>query len=232
MKRVIVAAALLGSACTTIVGSGREMEDERSVASFQSVRVANGLKATVIIGEAQSVVVKGDDNIVPELQTVVEGGALIVKMPDRVTFSSSIGVGVTVTVPSLTGLQASGGSVVTASEIEAERFSLTASGGSVVSYTGTSNRLEVDASGGSVLTLVGETDELVLSSSGGSVHKGKALDSRIAEVSASGGSSLTLAISERLKLSLSGGSVLRVKGRPEVTTSSLSGGSTFQMGVQ
>src|SRR5688572_26470236 len=91
---------LLGTGCDTINGSGVSAEERRDVAPFRHVHVKAGLHADVRPGP-QSVVVFGDDNIVPHVVTRVSGSVLTIE-PER-DFDPVVPLSIAVSAPELSG---------------------------------------------------------------------------------------------------------------------------------
>jgi hypothetical protein len=75
-----VAIAVLGAlaACSTYVnGNGEYLEESREVEPFVGIAVDLGIEATVEVGSERSVRISGDANLVPDIETQVEGGILV-----------------------------------------------------------------------------------------------------------------------------------------------------------
>jgi hypothetical protein len=115
-------ALLLQPALAATHGSGRSATETRSVAEFQAVELAGAMDLTVRQGAQQSVQVQADDNLLPLLETVVEstshGATLQLRWKKGQSLSMRSKVVVTVVVPKLTALVASG-----AGDIHLESFS-------------------------------------------------------------------------------------------------------------
>jgi len=108
MKRTLVPLALLlplAAGCVVDVqGSGIPREEARFTADFRRIEARDTLHAQVIAGVAPSVIVHGDDNIVPIIRTDVIDGRLIIDAD--LSYASSLDVGVLVTVPDVDAVTA------------------------------------------------------------------------------------------------------------------------------
>lgn len=168
---IVAAAALAALAgCHSFVeGNGVYFEEDRTggLAAFVGLRVEDGIQGKLAVGSPARVVVSGDSNIVKSISTAVVGlgdgstSVLQVKV-DLDNFTPRLPLSVTVTVPEVRYLSASG-----ASRIEASGAS-----------TAPGIALQAVASDGSNLTLAGpggESLEVVLS---GGPHGGATLDAR------------------------------------------------------
>lgn len=115
----LIAPALLGLAllapeaqADTVRGSGKAASEQRNVAEFQAIGLSGSMDLTVRQGATQSVQVEADDNLLPLLETVVEtgsnGATLQVRWAKGKSLYTRSKVHVTVVVPKLTALAASG----------------------------------------------------------------------------------------------------------------------------
>ena len=98
------------------------------------------------------------------------------------------------------------------------------SGGSDVKLSLTAKTLTSVASGGSNVALSGRVERQTVRVSGGSDYNGFSLQSTTADVSASGGSNVSVSVDGEISSSASGGSYVRYKGTARMTRASHSGG--------
>lgn len=105
-----------------VTGSGKTATEARSLADFQAVVTGGSMDLLVRQGPTQSVQVEADDNLLPLLETVVEPGAsgatLLVGWKKGTSHYTRSKVLVTVVVPKLSALTASG-----SGDIRVEAFS-------------------------------------------------------------------------------------------------------------
>ncbi|HSJ83850.1 MAG TPA: DUF2807 domain-containing protein [Acidimicrobiia bacterium] len=160
-----ITAALL--ACGP-VGSGEVVSEPREVGDFGSIQVSGGIDLVLTVdgGADPSVTVVYDENLLDRIETVVDGGTLVIR--SRGSFSVlSPGRRVEVTTTTLEELSSSGGSDVEGSGA-VDSLVLGASGGSDIDLSNLAvGSLVVTTSGGSDVT-VNVTDEIVGDASGGS----------------------------------------------------------------
>jgi hypothetical protein len=174
------------SACSQITtGSGEIVTQEMDFTGFDKLDVSQGFNVEVNQGDDFSVIIRVDDNLVEFLQVEKVGDTLKIGLEgDRIYTTSNLKA--EVTMPSLTGLEASGGSDVTVSgtgeditvdasggsDADLASFSVVnanvvASGGSDVTINA-SGTLNVDASGGSQVYYLGSPTMGQIETSGGS----------------------------------------------------------------
>lgn len=217
----VVSAAWLCACGPVVVGSGRVAEDARSVGAWRTLQVASGIHATVERG-TPGVTLTTDDNLLPLVETDLDGDTLVVRLQPFTAIQSVHGVRAVVRGERFEGLQASGGSTVQGDATTAATFGLDASGGSVVQVSGLdSDAVRVNASGGSQVALSGRCSAHSATASGGAAVDSGQLQCARATVAGSGGARLTVHATDLVDGSLSGGSQLYVEGpaRAEVDAS-------------
>ncbi len=207
-------------------GDGVIRTETRKLEAFHEVSVGGGVKLKVKKGEPQ-VALTGDQNLLPLLTTTVSNGRLKIEHKEW-NVRPSRELEVVVTVPSLDGLEASGGVEATleATAVDATKLTLELSGGVELDAANLSiATLTVDASGGVKARLSGKAKTLKLDLSGGVEFDASKLDAATAVVDASGGCTVKVRATESLTASASGGVDLRVGGNPAKRNVHTSGGA-------
>ncbi len=197
-------AVLSLAACRNIEG-GPEVSETRSLDAFTRVRIEDGIPATISPGKPEATV-NAPEKVVANLETEVRSGTLIVRLKPHVVVTPFDGTEVIITTQGLVAAEATGGSKVTVSGVDASPFRATASGGS---------QLEVS----------GKTDDARLNASGGSGITADKLAATIASIEATGGSTIEVNASDSVEGTASGGSRVTVSGGGNTVNVSVSGGS-------
>lgn len=203
---------------------------DRDVPAFEAVSISAGMHATIEIGPARPVHLEADAQVLPLIETVVEGGELRVRFREDNRWSvGSHDVVVTIQTPKLTSVSGSGGSIIRAAFTRAGKSSIKASGGSEIDARGVdAGQLTAQGSGGSILQVAGRADTLELEMSGGTRFKGRDFAVQDLTVHGSGGSEGRLQATGKVSGGLSGGSQLRVRGKATARVST-SGGSQVEL---
>lgn len=225
-RRILFAVLLAFTACGVEVGSGRRITEARAIdAAFTRVSIHSGISAQVGIGPV-AVSVTSDENLVPLMETFVDGETLVVRVRPGMVVSTGLGLRAAVVTPALQGLEATGGSHVVASATPALEFPANASGGSVVTLDGLDcSQLNLEASGGSRFTLSGAAISVRALASGASRIEADAVPAQQVTLEGSGGSQLFLRASRSATGNLSGGSQATITGNPATRQIHTSGGS-------
>jgi hypothetical protein len=222
---------LLAAINTT--GVQAQVKQSRQLAGFQMVQAGGGIDVFLTQGNTTSVVVEADNDLQGHVTTEVKGGTLVIGWESGFSWknllSSKRKASVYVTCPRLEGLTVSGGSDARGqSTFQADKFAVTASGGSDVTLTLNAKTLTSNASGGSDLRLAGRVERQVVTVSGGSDYHAFGLQSTTAEVTANGGSDASVSVDGELKSTATGGSDLRYKGNARLVSSHSSGGGSVR----
>ncbi|MCP3065037.1 DUF2807 domain-containing protein [Myxococcus sp. K38C18041901] len=229
----LLAAAWLSGCGQHLEGSGHSVEESRTMPVFDRLDVEDGIPARVLVDPTRphSVLLIGDDNLVAHMRTDHAGDRLRVHFGEHgaVSWDSPNPLHVEVVVPSLEALERSGDGLMDVSGVvDANHFTVSGSGGGSVRVRGLrADVVTLSLSGGSHATLEGETRQVRMDLSGGSEVYAGGLASREARLESSGGGAAALRVSDTLRVSASGGSRVRVLGRPEVLEKKLSGGSSL-----
>lgn len=227
---ILVILALLLAGCMQITGSGNVVTVEETISDFDRVDAAQGFDIAISQGEAFSVVVRADDNIVDHLWVARQGRTLKLGLqPGRVFSLQNATLEAEITMPELTGLDLSGGShALVTGFASTQPLTVDLSGGSHLRGDIKAGNANVDLSGGSGISLSGSATDLTIDASGGSQVS---LDDFVvadAYVNASGGSQITVNPSDRLDVDASGGSRIYYVGSPTMGNIDTSGSSSVQ----
>lgn len=227
------AAAILAGAQLVSLPAYAETSEVRELAAFDAIEVSGAVELVLRQGSEHRVAVSSDGADLANLVTEVVRGTLRIhqKPQERRLF----GFGgfddyvVEVTLPELVALDASGGTDVRVDgPISGERLAVDASGAADVTLTVDVVDLEVNTSGGSDLTLTGSATRLEVHSSGGSDLAAGRLAAASANVRSSGGSDVTLQVTESLVARASGGSDVVYRGDPAQVDAHTSGGADIK----
>ncbi len=246
--------ALLLGAChfAGVQGSGRIISESRTVTDFNQVSICCGMQLTLKQGSPAALTVTADDNILPNIESVISNSALTVRFKQSTGvfgYRTTKAIQVNVTMPTVQGVALSGGSAAEADNIETRTLQLTLSGGSHATInTLNADTLALDISGGCGTTIAKLNGKTVsIQSSGGSQTKISAgvvtgqtivtnggggyeaggLQSETVNLTMSGGGTATIWATEALNVQLNGGSTARYYGTPKLTQN-LSGGSQLK----
>lgn len=147
-------AALMGSApaWARTTGSGKEASDTRPVADFEAIAVADSIDLVVRQGAREALVLSGDDNLLPLVETVVEdrsrGRTLVIRLRRGESVSSRRPIKATVDVVRLQALALAGAGRAAVGSLKTPSLRLSMAGSGDARLDGlTADALEVRVSG-------------------------------------------------------------------------------------
>lgn len=223
---IILTSLLVG--CTQLIGSGNVVTLEETIADFDKVDVEQGFEVHICQGEAFSVVLRVDDNIVEHLQVVKQGNTLKIGLqPGRAYNIHNATMAADVTMPELTRLDLRSGSDVTISGFRsAQALTADLASGSHLRGDVEAGDSTFDLASGSHVTLIGSAGALTINAREGSHALLGDLAVADANVTARSGSHATVSPSGRLDCVARSGSHVKYLGSPTMGTIETDDGSS------
>ena len=223
---------VISSRVTSITGSGNVVTQEEDITGFDKVDVSHAFKVDISQGQAFSVVIRIDDNLVQYLEVVKQGSTLKIGLkPGRRYNTRKITRKITmeaeVTMPELSGLELSGASQGTITGFESSKtLNVDLSGASHLRGDIEAGDAWFDVSGASQMNLTGSAQDVVIDASGASQVDLSAFPVADAHVDASGASKATVNPSGQLDVNASGASHVYYVGSPTLGKIDTSGASS------
>lgn len=227
---VVLVALLVGCTPVTITGSGNVVTQEEAITGFDKVDASHSFEVDISQGEAYSVVIRVDDNLLQQLQVVKQGDTLKIGLrPGPAYIIRDATMQAEVIMPDLTGLDLSGASHATITGFEsAKDLIVDLSGSSSLRGDIEAGNASFDLSGSSDVTLTGSAGDVTIDASGSSVVNLTDFPIADADVNVSGSSEATVNPSGRLDVDASGASDVTYLGSPTMGAIDTSGSSTVK----
>lgn len=201
-------------------GSGIVKSQTREVSDFHAIEIEYPAQITITQGEAVSVKIEAEDNILPGLITQVKNGTLNIsyKSDDGKHVNPTKAVKITIVVKDLDDVQfASAGELsINGLKTDALDFSLNGAGKVAINDI-TTKILKLDLSGAGSLEATGTADSLDLNISGFGSFEGADLHSQTASINISGAGSATAWADDELDANVSGAGSINYYGSASVT---------------
>jgi hypothetical protein len=207
---LLLAVSLLLTGCPAFSGapgSGNAVTEKRPVSAFSRVDLIGAAEVEVSLGPVQSVEVTLDDNLLPLIETTVEGGTL--RITSTKSYNSSLGLKVKIVVPSLEGFAVSGAANLHAVGLDAKVFSLNISGAGNADLQGGVDLLEVRLSGAGKI-------------------RAYDLAAKQVTLNLSGAGDAQVSATESLDATVSGAGSVRYRGHPAQVRQNVSGAGSIQ----
>ncbi len=183
-------------------GSGRIASVTRTPSSFADLEIQLAADVQVRFGAAPSLVLSGDDNLLPHLQLRVEDGVAVLSS-DR-SYIALSPLKVTITVPQLRAVAHHGAGAVSLDDVRGAGLALTVEGSADMRASGTVGRLVVISDGSGDMAL----QDLIADE---------------AEVEITGSGDLRIHVRERVALVLDGSGDVELYGGARITSAEIGG---------
>ena len=193
-------------------------QESRDLSPFDVVKVATGVKVTLVQGSNPQARVEVENCGSDEVITEVRGDKLIVKFTDQKGWNKHKNrkAHVTVTYQNLSGIGvSSGGMIKSENSIKSDDLTLDGSSGGQIDVAVSSSSANVDISSGSVIKLTGESKRLNVDVSSGGVFNGYEFKTSTAIADASSGGVAKIMVMDDLRADASSGGSVNYKGNPE-----------------
>ena len=125
----------LARMASAIQGSGVAKEESRPVEAFHALEVRSTLEVSIEVKKdaKPSLTIKGDDNIVPLVESVIKDGKLILRIKENANIRPKVALTAEIVTSELDAVEASGASTVKVKGgSKVEKFTAGASGASRV----------------------------------------------------------------------------------------------------
>jgi hypothetical protein len=203
-----------------IVGNGKAASESRSTGEFGGVGLAGGMALKLKQGSPASVTVHGDANLLPLIETVVEGDKVLqLRWKRGVSVRTHTSTWVEVVAPQIRSVASSGSGDIDIDTMKVPRLALSIRGSGDVQARGLQNdELQITIAGSSDFKLAGQSTRLSIDLSGsGHIEAG---DLRADEVTVgiAGSGNADVHAARKLVASIAGSGDVRYSGDPAVSS--------------
>jgi len=199
-------AVVAGCHLPGIRGNGHIKTEERQVAAYASLD-AGGVFEIEWQNGSPALRITTDENLLPYIEDNVSDNTLHLRTRDHVW--PTHGIKVVISSPTRTGGRIRGAVKLTVKELSGPTFALEAKGASEVSLDGSIDRLLVDMTGASQLTADG-------------------LKAKTAEISTTGAGDAEVAVSDTLKVVITGAGKVTYSGNPPTIKKQITGAGSIR----
>ena len=210
---LLIAIIYVPSAIAQVSGKGEIVKQERQVGQFDAIDVNGGQEVVLLQGDAYSVVIETNANLMDQIDVVLKNTTLSfeynkIKRYDELKFY--------ITAPDFKMIKASGASeVMTPETIKGDGLNIIANGASEITLKLDYNNVITKVTGASEVKLSGKTTSHEIEASGASELKAKNLETKSTVAVASGASEVFVNASSNLTYDISGASEVKYLNAPE-----------------
>ena len=200
-------------------GSGNVISQTRAVSGFEAVSISYPAEVSIKQGNAESLQIEAEDNLLPNLKTQVKNGTLEIfyKRENGKHVNPTKTVKITIVVKDLTNVDFTSAGNLTIEDLKTNALDVSLSGAGDIKLNKVAMKnLSVSLSGAGSMSASGTADDLDLNISGFGDFKGGDIHSQDARVNISGAGSATVWADNNLDAQISGAGSISYYGSASV----------------
>jgi len=206
---------ILSFVMPAVAAANDRCDETRSLPTFHGVSNSGSIVVEIIFGQTESVRLSGNDDLIKEIETVVEGGVLKIRYRNNRQDHRRGTVTAYVTARRLDALTQSGsGSIAVKGPVTTDKFDVVLSGSGLLAFIANVAECNTSVSGSGRITAGGSAKSASVSVSGSGRFTGESLKSQSANLRVSGSGSITIHAEEQLDAVISGSGNIRYAGNP------------------
>lgn len=209
-----------------IKGNGNVISIERQTGTYSGISIDGFYEIELVEGPEGKLDLRGEENILENIETEVKGNMLIVKRKNNLNLIPSKDKDVFITIPvdKIDKIRLSGSGKFTGKkELKADDLDIRVSGSRNIDLTIDVENISVAISGSSNIKLKGMTNRIKVRSSGSSNIQAYDLVADSADFELSGSSNVEVTVNETLSSRVSGSGHIRYHGNPQQINNQISG---------
>jgi hypothetical protein len=180
----------------SVIGSGKEAREIREIGNFTELDLRGIGSVEVTIGNPRPLVISGDDNILPMIETKVTDGRLTIRSTRPIRPVQPLII--KVTVPDLAAVMLGGSGEIAATSIA-------------------NDNLRATLTGAGTITLSGQTSNLAITLTGAGTVDARKLVAKVATVDMSGAGRIDVSPVVSLQVTITGAGTVTYSGEPTIT---------------
>lgn len=155
------------AAAESVTASGRIVEETRAVSGFDRIALSGSLDIVVRQGGSEGLHLRGDDNVLPLIETFVDDGTLKIRFRRNTSVQRMSETDITVDVVRLSGLSSAGSGDIRVEGLQTPALRVSVAGSSDVQlYRLGVDTLELDVAGSGDIGASGSARRLAISIAG------------------------------------------------------------------
>lgn len=202
------ACSVAGNVLNVTRGSGNVIRETRNISGVTGIELAGSADVDITFGEAESLEVEAEDNIVPLIETKVENGRLVIGTKSNTSYSNTRPVTVHVTLKSLEAVSLSGSGSLSVQNFQGETFKVDLDGSGDIEVSGTADRADMTLGGSGKINA-------------------EQLKANSVKVTVDGSGEANVYAGEQLDAVVSGSGTIRYSGNPAQVNKDVSGSGSI-----
>ncbi len=230
---VLALFAAAAAAAASITGSGKPVTQARNVSGFTGNALGLPGRLELTQGDTESVLITADDNVLPEIESVVENATLKLRFRERALSTHRVRIQIKVTVRTLESLAVGGSGDIRSGPLKAGKLTLAVSGSGdlgIASAAATSLVVNISGSGNAKMN-GGSVETLNASIAGSGDLDAAKLATRRTSVNVAGSGDACVWASDSLAVNVAGSGSIAYYGDPKVSRTVVGSGSVRRLGA-
>lgn len=225
---LLIASATVTS-CTSVSGNGNVQDEKRDLTAIHTVKTSGSINVEVKSGNAYSLVVENDENLIPYVITEIDDGVVNIHYKYGYSIRGDHAK-VTVTGPAFSHLVTSGSADITSDGVirSPGEIEINTSGSGNINVSVDAPSIKATGSGSGNISLSGRTRDFQCRVSGSGDIKCSNLKCENADIRVSGSSDVHVYASVSLKVHVTGSGNVYYAGNPAVPEIHITGSGTVQ----
>ncbi|GHF10757.1 DUF2807 domain-containing protein [Kordiimonas sediminis] len=203
---------------------------ERSVSSFDQVKLRGSMDVEIKVGPARSVTVIADSDIIDRIETEVEGDELVIGLERGHSYRNIRKMLVKVTVPDLTDVDLTGSGDMEITGLERKDFGMSLRGsGDITLKSADVDDLDINLKGSGDIVASGSCDTVTVNLAGSGDIDARDMRCKSADVTLKGSGDVTVYASDMADVLLQGSGDVSVHGDPDKVSSKVRGSGDVEV---
>jgi hypothetical protein len=213
-----------------IEGNGHVTTEQRHIRQVKKIKLLGSMDVILAIGEP-SIRVEADENVLPYIETEVDGDWLEIKTREHFSIHTSHDIKVYVTTPTIThvGLFGSGNVTASGELVSNSKIDFDIAGSGDISMNINTPQVKANIGGSGSLQLTGETRDINLNIAGSGSFDAENLKAENAKVSIAGSGDAHLYADVKLKVDIMGSGSVTYKGNAIVNKNVMGSGTISKL---
>jgi len=203
-----------------IKGNGNVITVKRTISDYDGIAVGGSFDVVLVKGKEGAISIEGEENIIPLIETEVNGNTLQIKYQKNTNISTTKRLTITVTYNDLEKISIGGsGNIICEDVIKSNDLSISLGGSGNITLNVDADELSVNIGGSGNVKLKGNTDDLSCSIAGSGSIKAYDLKTDTLNASIAGSGSIKITVSTKIKAKVVGSGSIYYKGNPSTVDS-------------
>ncbi len=212
-----------------IKGNGNVVTVNRTTSDYDGVSAGGSFDVILVKGEEGKIIIEGEENIIPHIETEVSGSILKIKFRKNTNIRTTKRLTVTVTYESIESVALGGsGNITCESTIKSNDFTVALGGSGNITLSVDTDELSSKIGGSGNINLSGTANELSCSIAGSGSIKAYDLNTNTLNATIAGSGNIRTTVKTKIKAKVVGSGSVYYKGNPShVDTKSVGSGDVI-----